>query len=233
MRLTLRNREGHGNTFHPPRPLKGLIFDCDGVLLDTMESNQVYYNMILEKLELDPMTPEQLHYVHSHTARQSVEHIVPRSMHHRIPEALAQVSYMRDILPHLSAMDGLIPALNWCQAAGLRMGVATNRSTTMDRVIQMFGLQRYFSPVMTASKTRAKPNPDQLTHILRVWNVHPQEVAFVGDTVVDQLTAERARVPFWSFRDESLLADAHIRDYCQFIARLSKVVHTPGGCRVR
>ena len=231
MRLTLRNRVGHGNTLHPPRPLKGLIFDCDGVLLDTKESNRVYYDTILEKLGLDPMTPEQLAYVHSRTAKQSVEHIVPKSMHHRIPEALAQVNYMRDILPRLRAMDGLFPALAWCQRAGLRLGVATNRSTTMDRVIQMFGLQRFFSPVMTASKTRPKPYPDQLTHILSAWDAHPHEVAFVGDTEIDQATAFRAGVPFWAFGDESLLADAHVWDYRQLISRLSRIVPGSEACR--
>lgn len=231
MRLTLRNRGGHGNTFHPPRPLKGLIFDCDGVLLDTMESNRIYYNMILDKFGLEPMTPEQLAYVHSRTAKQSVEYIVPAAMHHRIPEVMQQVDYMRDILPHLRAMEGLTPALEWCQAAGLKMAVATNRSTTMDRVVQMFGLERFFSPVMTAVKTRPKPHPDQLTHILRAWGVHPQEVAFVGDTVVDQMTAQRAGVPFWSFGDESLLADAHVRDYRQFITCLSRALSVPGDCQ--
>ncbi|WP_167590542.1 HAD family hydrolase [Oceanidesulfovibrio indonesiensis] len=231
MRLTLRNREGHGNTFHHPRPIKGLIFDCDGVLLDTMESNRVYYNMILEKLGLEPMTPEQLAYVHSRTARQSVEYIVPQYLHHRIPDVLQQVDYMRDILPHLRAMDGLLPALRWCQTAGLKMAVATNRSTTMDRVISMFGLQRYFFPVMTALKKRPKPHPDQLTHILRVWGAHPEEVAFVGDTEVDQATARLAGVPFWAFGDESLLADAHVRDYRHLVNSLARILQLPVGCQ--
>ncbi|QJT07886.1 HAD family hydrolase [Oceanidesulfovibrio marinus] len=230
MHLTLRNRPGHGNTFHPPGALKGLIFDCDGVLLDTLESNRIYYNAILEKLGLGSMAPEQLAYVHSHTAKESLEHIVPEDMRHRIPEALKQVVYARDILPYQKPMPLLREAMDFCKAAGLKMAVATNRFNTMDRVVQMFNLEQYFSHVMTARNTRAKPNPDPITHILHQWNVKPQEVAFVGDTDVDQLTARRAGVLFWAFGDESLLADAHIRDYRHFMDQLSRVLPACG-CR--
>ena len=49
------------------RPVRGLVFDCDGVLFDTRDVNRFYYNHILEKLGLAPMTAEEEDYSFMHT----------------------------------------------------------------------------------------------------------------------------------------------------------------------
>ena len=45
-----------------PHGLAGVIFDCDGVLLDSRESNSIFYNRVLAVFGLPPMTPEQEKY---------------------------------------------------------------------------------------------------------------------------------------------------------------------------
>jgi len=44
------------------------IFDCDGVLFDSKEANRHYYNFIATELGREELSPEELEYVHMHTA---------------------------------------------------------------------------------------------------------------------------------------------------------------------
>ena len=57
--------------------LKTVVFDCDGVLIESYEANMQYYGTIKSQLGLPPMTDEEKYFVHSRTHREAVEHIVP------------------------------------------------------------------------------------------------------------------------------------------------------------
>ncbi|MBI4794853.1 MAG: HAD hydrolase-like protein [Deltaproteobacteria bacterium] len=53
--------------------IKVIIYDCDGVLIDSRRANAAFYNHILEKFGLGPITPRQLDFVQSSTAREAVD----------------------------------------------------------------------------------------------------------------------------------------------------------------
>ena len=42
-----------------PQKLQVIIYDCDGVLIDSSLANQAFYNHILEHFRRAPLTPEQ------------------------------------------------------------------------------------------------------------------------------------------------------------------------------
>lgn len=183
---------------------KGIIFDCDGVLIDSRKANAGYYNRVLAVLGLPPMTREQDSYAFMATSRQALEYIVPPNLHARIPEACRQVSYCRDILPLLELQEGLREFLAFLQSEGIRCAVHTNRTDTMDEVLHFFGLEQYFAPVMTAGTAKPKPSPEGVWEILRQWSCQPEEVLFLGDSTLDELTAARAGVPFAAFCNPQL-----------------------------
>lgn len=209
-------------------PVRGLIFDCDGVLFDSYGANTRYYNLILEGMGLPPMNPEQEHYVHSATVHESLACVVPPG---RMDEALAvraSLDYRR-VLPAMVPEAGLYPLLSWALAAGYRMGVFTNRMSTMDLVADIFGLRQYFKPLLNASLVRPKPHPEGLHRILAAWGMRPGDVAFLGDSRVDEYTARAAGVRFWAYRSETLAADLHIPDYFALRRALARVRAAGGG----
>lgn len=180
---------------------KGIIFDCDGVLIDSRAANAAYYNRVLDLLRLPPMTAEQEAYAFMATSRQALEYIVPPALHGRIAEACRRISYCRDILPLVLLQDGLRELLDKLATAGIRRAVHTNRTDTMEAVLRFFGVERYFSPVMTAGNVAPKPSPEGVREILRQWNHAPEEVLFLGDSAIDAQTAANAGVPFVAFRN--------------------------------
>lgn len=85
-----------------PHGLTGIIFDCDGVMIDSRAANAIFYNKVLAALGLPPLTPEQDAYTFMATARQALEYIVPPEMHQRMYEVVrTEVIYSRDIVPLL------------------------------------------------------------------------------------------------------------------------------------
>jgi HAD superfamily hydrolase (TIGR01509 family) len=197
--------------------IQGLIFDCDGVLFDSFESNRVYYNTILSKMHLPPMTLEQEAYVHVHAVRESLLHIVPAERAEEIEWARKQVDYFREIMPHLRPEPGVFELLSGLRERGILLSMNTNRTSTMDRLAARFGLDGYFFPIMTASKAAAKPHPEGANYILRRWGLPLDRVAYIGDSRVDEDTAAAAGVPFWAYKNPSLNAVLHIEDFWQLI----------------
>lgn len=209
--------------------LKGVIFDCDGVMFDSLESNRIYYNTILERLGLGPMTPEQEDYVHAHAVGESLAFIVPRERWDEIKGAQEQVDYRKEILPHLRPEPGLYELLDGLKQAGFRLGISTNRTTTMGWLARRFGLERFFSPIVTARDVRPKPHPESLHLIMSRWRLGPRDVAFLGDSSVDMRTAQAAGTRFWAFRNPALTAELHVRDFWS-MARGMRLGATFQGC---
>ncbi|MBF0513884.1 MAG: HAD hydrolase-like protein [Desulfovibrionaceae bacterium] len=195
------------------RRVKGVIFDCDGVILDSRDANRMYYSIIRERMGLLPITGEEEDYVHAHSVMESLARVIPRERLDEANELRKHFDY-REILPYLYLYDGLTPFLETLQENGVLMAVNTNRTDTMEMVLDIFELRRFFAPVITAAKvSHPKPNPEGVHKILAQWNLRGQDVAYLGDSFLDEQTARAARVPFWAFKNPALIAELHVPNF--------------------
>jgi len=196
-----------------PNGIQGLIFDCDGVMFDTRDCNVQFYNLILERLGIGPMTRSQEDFVHVATVAESLKHIIPEARWDEIPTARQSVDYVAEIMPLMRVEPGLTELLETLHTMGKRMAVFTNRTNTMELVLEKWNLAQFFFPVMTAQKVKGKPNPEGAFRILEAWDARPEEVVFVGDSTADQQAAAAAGIPFWAFKNSALEAHRHIPDF--------------------
>lgn len=195
-----------------PEGLGGLIFDCDGVMFDTRACNIGYYNQVLEVLDLPPLTPEQEDVAHYSSVMGFYEAIVPKEKHHLIPVAQKQVNYIKTVLPLMTPEKGLYELLEASVELGLKLAVFTNRSDTMELVLEQHQMTEFFHPVMTAAKVECKPHPEGALQIMSDWDESPDRVVFIGDSIVDEEAAKRAGITFWSYKSPTL-GGMHIDDF--------------------
>lgn len=191
----------------------GLIFDCDGVLIDSRAANTSYYNLLREAVCLPPMSHEQEDYVHMSSVTQAIEAIIPRPLQTLLPKLSRNISYSRDIMPHLRPMPGIIPLLNYCQSQGLLLGIDTNRQDTMPEILKWHHLEGYFSIVITAAQVTPKPDPAGPRLILQKWQISPRQALFIGDSLADQEAACGAQIPFLAYDNPNLDALASISSF--------------------
>lgn len=207
-------------TFDPAelRRFRGFIFDCDGVLIDSLGANVVYYNKFRTRFGLPPMSPEDEHYTHIQNVYDSLRRIVPAEVYEEALAYRSQIDY-REVLPFLSREPGIRRLLRWLKVSGFLLGVDTNRMDTVHLVFKNVDLEGYFDPVKTVANTKApKPDPDGVYQILEAWGLQPHEVAFLGDSSVDQHTARNAGVSFWAFKNPELESELLVPDFETLLA---------------
>jgi len=85
----------------------------------------------------------------------------------------------------------------------------------MGAVLDTFKLRSYFDPVMTVADVKAKPAPDGLLRIAANWKRPPEDLLFVGDTLLDAMAAEAAGVCFLAYRNPRLQAQGHIHSFAE------------------
>ena len=189
--------------------IRVVAFDCDGVLFDTVAANRAYYNAIMAAMGKPEITDEQFAYVQMHTVDQSLAFLCG-------PEGVAdaharrrQLSYF-PFIQHMKKAPDLDTLLKRIDGS-IHTAIATNRSNTMNRVLEEHGLAGRFELVVTALDVmRPKPAPEQLLKILEYFDAGPDEMIYVGDSELDEMAARAAEVPFIAYNNPSLSADFHV-----------------------
>lgn len=188
--------------------LKLIVFDCDGVMFSSRESNRAYYNHILHVFGCPPMDAAELEYAHIHNVNNSIRHIFRN--HPQI--AIDTVNAYRqgiDYTPYLQymKMEPDLPTFLQAIKPHYHTAISTNRTDTMDSILDTFALRSWFDMVVTASTApRPKPAPDGLRMILDRFQVEPQETIYIGDSVIDQEHCAGVGVDLIAFRNSKLEA---------------------------
>ena len=198
-----------------------LIFDCDGVLFDSRRSNIHYYNHLLDRFGLPPMSEEDVNIVHMSTADDSVRHIFHGSPFLEQAQAYRMQLDFRPFIREMIMEPGLKDLLRQLKPL-VGLAVATNRSNTIDKVLAWHGLDGFFDLVVSSlDVVHPKPHPECLLNILGFFGLQPGEALYVGDSVIDEETAQRAGVPFAAYRNPRLRALYHV-DRLEEIAGIVK-----------
>ena len=200
-----------------PHGLTGIVFDCDGVMIDSRTANSFFYNRVLAYFDLPPMTPEQEHYSFMATGMQALKHILPVELHGQINYVISKViNYEHDIVPMIKMMPGFLDFTHTCHAWGLRQAVLTNRTDSgIQSVLDFFALPSYFNPVVTASNSQPKPSPDGVKKICSIWNTRPEDILLVGDSQHDLKAAIDSGAAFAAFKSEGLDGDIKISNFVE------------------
>jgi phosphoglycolate phosphatase-like HAD superfamily hydrolase len=180
-----------------------IIYDCDGVMFDSFEANLAFYDRIMAAMgrsSLDKGNTQQMRVLHTYANRDVLAHFFPeRAEFDAAVQAARDIDYL-ELVPAMrmeagfrETLDALLPRFD--------LAVCTNRSTSMEAVLASFGLERYFTCVMTASRVQnPKPHPEPLLKVLAHFAIAPEEALFVGDSELDCRAATAAGVPFVAYK---------------------------------
>lgn len=204
--------------------VSAIIFDCDGVMFDSRQANVNFYNNILTNFGLSPLTAGDTDFVHMHTAVESVDHIFRNS-----PQVAKAQEYRSrlDYTPFIKDMvmePGLKEVLDFLKLS-YGLALATNRSNTIGKVLEINGLSHYFDIVVSALDVQnPKPHPESVFKILDFFGIGPEGCVYIGDSEVDFEVCRAAGVPLIAYKNKDLEADIHIES----LAEIKEVLKVPG-----
>lgn len=171
---------------------RSLLFDLDGVLVDTRPVMERAWHAVQEAHGLDvPFEAYQEHLgrpfddIMGRLGLANAEEI-----HRTYAEASAAASYLAQ------EFDGITGVLRSAAAAGWSLGVVTSKPLSRTNPF----LERLGCPFATVrgpdGQGRGKPAPDPILLALVDLGTDPADVTYVGDMAVDQEAARRAGVSY-------------------------------------
>jgi phosphoglycolate phosphatase len=174
-----------------------VIFDADGVLFDSSESNVAYYNAIFRAIGEPPLSPAEEIASHSNATSQV---FAERSQGDRERyERMLEVARRLDNDPFLKMLRPPLELRPFMVALKkrYRLALATNRSGTVPALVEHLDLSGIFDAIASAKdKVRPKPAPDILHLCLERAGTHPSRAVYVGDSAIDLEAAREAGLHF-------------------------------------
>ena len=203
--------------------MKCVIYDCDGVLFDSLEANTKLYNDLCALGGRAPLREEEIKYIHTHTVYEAVQFIFGKDegSGKKALELLKQVDF-REYIAYLKMEPHLLQTLDRLKENGILRVVNTNRTTSMPHVMDRFNLRPFFDMVVTALDVKnPKPHPESIEKILETFNLKREEAVFIGDSELDQQAAKSAGIKFVAYKNKEIPSDAFIEDHRELFSFIS------------
>jgi phosphoglycolate phosphatase len=179
------------------RPLRLLVFDWDGTLLDSIGSIVGCVQATLIELGEPTADEETVRASIGLGLRETVEMFRPGCddyLFDRVVEVYRRLwdeSFSRDPL----LFPGVQELLETLEDQDYLMAIATAKSRGGLRTdLERSGLERFFHSTRTVDEAPSKPNPGMLLDILDELGASPGESLMIGDTVHDLAMAANAGV---------------------------------------
>lgn len=202
------NGEWHSMT------IRGLIFDLDGTLIDSLKDITSALNHALERHGLPRASARQ--------TRRWIGDGLPTLVRRAAPDVdentldslvqLAKSYYAAHPVRKTAVYPNILRILDLLQSRHVPMCVLSNKPHVLTtQIVDALGLAKFFVDVRGCQKDEErKPSPIVALEMARRVNLPPDEIGFIGDSPVDVSTARNAGMiaiaVTWGFRDRTELA---------------------------
>jgi phosphoglycolate phosphatase-like HAD superfamily hydrolase len=174
-----------------------VIFDADGVLFESVESNIAYYNAIFKIIGEPALSIREEHDCVFMAASQ-VFALRAGGEPSRVAQ-MQQIGSKLDFTQFFKLLRPPLPLRPFLLelVSRYRLGLATNRSATVPAVLEYLEIADLFAAVASArDKVAPKPAPDMLKLCLERAAARAESAVYVGDSTFDHQAATAAGIPF-------------------------------------
>jgi phosphoglycolate phosphatase len=199
--------------------IRGIIFDLDGTLLDTLEdiADSANEALALSGFESHPL--DEYRFFVGNGVENLVKMILPKDADDYV---LARViddfksAYDRNYSNKCQPYPGIMDLLGVLSRRGILMGVCSNKPDAFTQVmVDLFFKDITFVAVTGERKELPrKPDAAMVNYILNKMKLSVDECLFIGDSDVDVKTAHNAGLRSvgveWGFRPIQELIDAKV-----------------------
>ena len=193
--------------------IKGVLFDLDGTLLDTLEDLYQSVNAALTACGFPERTRMEVRSFVGNGVRNLMVRSVPDGEENPKFEECFQKfreHYAAHLNDHTAPYAGIMELLAELKEKGIPTAVVSNKS---DAAVKELCRETFRDLVPLAigesERVKKKPAPDTVIEAAAGIGVPLKDCVYVGDSEVDLATAENAGIPCisvsWGFRDKELL----------------------------
>jgi phosphoglycolate phosphatase len=197
--------------------LKGVIFDLDGTLVNSLKDIADAMNSVLQDLNYPTHSYDAYQYFIGSGLRNLVSKSLPET--HNDEKSiescyLLMIEEYRDTCTRkTTSYEGIIELLDHLLLHNIKLSVFSNKSDELTKKIAGALFPNYFDFVVgLTTESLKKPNPSEALAISKNMGLKPEEIIFVGDSGIDMQTATNANMfavgVSWGYRPkEELIAN--------------------------
>lgn len=186
---------------------KILIFDMDGVVLDSEPLHQRAREMMYEKYGVKPLDcfPDPVGKS-SRLFWETVADICGMAWDSKQMEdeqfSLVAEQVETGLVP---VTEGLLEVLGQAEEEGIKTGLATSSDRAMvERVLRALGIIQHFDIIVTGDEVaNKKPFPDVYERVLEIAGISPDRAAAVEDSSAGVEAAKSAGIYCYGYRNET------------------------------
>ena len=179
--------------------MRGLIFDLDGTLVDTVYAHVFAWQRAFAEAGL-AIEGWRIHRrigmsggLFARAAARELGHAIDGSAAEDLQRRHGEL--FREFLPERRPLPGAVELLKDLRRRKIAYGIATSgRRPEIDRSLEVLGIGDDVVVVDRGDVARAKPKPDLFLACLKRLGIAAGECYVVGDAVWDHLAARRASV---------------------------------------
>jgi len=169
-----------------PRRIRGIIFDMDGLMVDSEPVQLEAINDALRPLNIEVKEPEFIDMV----GRKAIENFRALKVQHQFSQSAEQLNeakdrfYLQRIVTQLKPMPGLQHALDLCREENLTTSIASSspRSDIM-AVLALLKLENHFRIIASGDQVKqGKPHPDIFLKAAEMLADEPGNYLVLEDT---------------------------------------------------
>jgi len=193
---------------------KGIIFDLDGTLVNSLEDISDAMNIVLTGLDYPTHTYETYQYFIGSGLRNLVSKALPATNNSDEQIEICfeyMINEYREICTlKTKPYDGIVELLKNLTSQNIKMAVFSNKADELTKKIASEIFPNHFdTAVGLSTEALKKPNPFEAIEISKSWNLSTDEILFVGDSDIDMQTAINAKMypvgVTWGYRTEEEL----------------------------
>jgi beta-phosphoglucomutase family hydrolase len=174
---------------------QGVLWDLDGVLVDTGEFHFQAWSVLLPEYDI-PFSRELFRATFGMNNAGVLSTLLGQRLR---PELLAEISDRKEqrfreaIRGRTQPLPSVLAWLERLKAAGMRQAIASSApSANIDALVDELGLRAYFEAIVSGFDLPGKPDPTLFLKVARLIDVPPERCIVIEDAVAGVEAARRA-----------------------------------------
>lgn len=194
---------------------KGLIFDLDGTMANTIGGITNAMNLMRQSYNLEKTSESEVLKYINFGAINVIAGVLPKSFSEEkiLREALVRYTqfYSENILVKTYAYPGITELLQNLHDNGFKICVLSNKQDKLTKaIVRAIFPEKYFIEILGATEMFPhKPSPESSLYLAEKMQLSCDEIIFVGDSNVDMETAENSGMfsvgVSWGYRSIDVL----------------------------
>jgi pyrophosphatase PpaX len=205
--------------------IKAILFDLDGVLLDSKKANIKFYQNLLKKSGYRRPSDKEVLKVFHLTMEEAIKVLTKEKSDYKIKKVW-QMGHRTRYPTRLVSMPEHSKDVIKALSKDYKLGIVTGRIRKgIDRFFRFSGLRKYFDVAVSFEDyKKPKPNPEPLLVALKKLRLSSEEAVYIGDSSSDIKAAKAAKMKVIAYPKRIESADFNLRNFKDLSKAIEKMI---------